>query len=191
MRKVFNKSGFTLLEVLISLFLTAIIAAAGFEFFVTMHNQRQVQEDISDMQQSSRNSLQDIAKVLRMAGYKVGGHVPYHISGDSLYVFYNETQPVDTVLFYVEDYADGDIGSPLGIAPEGLQPRRLMKKQNSGSAAVFADYIRYMLFNVVDTNTIDVTLITQASQPDESYTGNYGYRLYVATERVNLRNVEL
>jgi len=189
MFRINNNGGFTLLEVLISLFLTGVIAAAGFNFFVTMHNQRVVQEDISDMQQSSRNSLQEIAKILRMAGYKVGTHAPYHISGDSLYVFFSETQPVDTVLFYVDDYDNYDLGSPLA-APEGLTPRRLMKKQNSAPPAVFSDYIRYMLFNVVDTNTITVTLVTQASRPDEAFTGNYGYRLYVATERVNLRNIE-
>jgi len=176
-----NNKGFTLLEVLISLFLTGVIAAAGFNFFVTTHNQRVVQEDISDMQQSSRNSLQEIVKILRMAGYKIGSHVPYQINGDSLYVFFSETQPVDTVLFYVDDYGDYDLGNPMMTAPEGLEPRRLMKKQNSASPAVFADYIRYMLFNVIDTNTINVTLVTQASQPDEAFTGNYGYRLYVAT----------
>ena len=191
MYRIQENRGFTLLEVLISLFLTGVIAAAGFNFFVTMHNQRLVQEEISDMQQSSRNSLDEIASVLRMAGYKVGGHTPYHINGDSLYVFFSETQPVDTVIFYVDDYGDYDLGNPGLTAPSGLEPRRLMKKQNSATPAVFADYIRYMLFNVVDTNTIDVTLVTQASKPDEAYTGNYGYRLYVATERVNLRNIDL
>ena len=66
-----------------------------------------------------------------------------------------------------------------------------MKKQNSASPAVLADYVRHMLFNVVDTNTIAVTLVTQASQPDEAYASNYGYRLQVATEQVNIRNIAL
>lgn len=185
-----DQRGYTLLEVLIALFLTAIIAVAGFEFFVTMHNQRVVQEDVSDMQQNSRNSLQEIVKTLRMAGYKAGSHVPYRINSDSLYVFYSNTQPVDTVLYYLDDYSEAEL-SRIDEAPSGLEPRKLMRKVNGAPASIFADYIRFMLFNVVDSSTIQVSLVTQASKPDEAFSSNYGYRLYVSTELVKLRNVAL
>ena len=91
MKKFKNNKGYTLLEILIGLFLTGLIAAAGFEFYATMHNQRLVQEDISDMQLNARNSLQEIVKTLRMGGYKISTHPPYRASGDSLFVFYSET----------------------------------------------------------------------------------------------------
>ena len=190
MKRSGNNRGYTLLEVLIGLFLTGLIAAAGFEFYATMHNQRIVQEDISDMQLNARNSLQEIVQTLRMGGYKIGTHPAFQVTGDSLYVFYSETQAVDTTLYYIEDYTTSEL-SRLDEAPSGLEPRKLMKKVNSDAPAIMADFIRAVRYNVIDSGTIQIALVTQASQPHEDYTSNYGYRLYVATERVNLRNIVL
>jgi len=190
MKRMKNNRGYTLLEILIGLFLTGIITAGGFEFYATMHNQGIVQEDISDMQLNARNSLQEIVKTLRMGGYKIGTHPAFQASGDSLYVFYSETQAVDTALYYLDDYTVSEL-SRLEEAPTGLEPRKLMKKINSDAPSILADYIRTIRYNVIDSATVQVALVTQASQPDEDFTSNYGYRLYVATERVNLRNLAL
>jgi prepilin-type N-terminal cleavage/methylation domain-containing protein len=190
MKRLDNDRGYTLLEVLIGLFLTGLIAAGGFEFYATMHNQRIVQEDISDMQLNARNSLQEMVQTLRMGGYKIGAHPAFRVSGDSLYVFYSETQAVDTTLYYLDDYTAMEL-SRIDEAPSGLEPRKLMKKVNSDAPAVLADFIRLVRYNVIDSATVQIALVTQASQPDEDFTSNCGYRLYVATERVNLRNIAL
>ena len=191
MKKLHNNRGYTLLEILIALFLTGIIAAAGFEFYITMHNQQIVQEDISDMQLNSRNSLHEVVKSLRMAGYKMSDTLPYfQINGDSLYVFYSETQPVDTVLYYLDDYTLSEF-SRIDEAPVGLEPRKLMKKVNGAPAAIYADYVRVWRLKAIDSATVEVALVTQAPQPDEDFTSNYGYRLHIAHERVNIRNAAL
>ena len=58
MNKLFTSKGYTLIELLIALFLTGVITTAGFHFYVKMHNSALTQEEISDMQQKSRASLQ-------------------------------------------------------------------------------------------------------------------------------------
>jgi len=179
-----NIRGFTIIELLIALLMTGIITAAGFKFYVSMHNSALTQEDISNMQNMSRTSLQELTRNLRMAGYKLSGHVPYRVSGDSLFVFYSETQPCDTVLYFLQE----DQNAP---AVNGVKPCRLMKQVNSNPAAVFSEEIRGIQYAVVDSSTIDVTVQVQTSRSDESWASNEGYRLMTLTERVNMRNLAI
>lgn len=190
MRKLRNNRGYTIAELLIAMFITGILAAAGFEFYISMHNQTLAQEEISDMQQASRASLQDITKTLRMAGYKIGAHAPYRINGDSLLIFYSDTQPVDTIMYYLEDYTSAELLS-MPTFPTGSSPHKLMKKVNSTAAELFADYITDVTFIAVNASTVQVTIDVQAAQPDEDFVNNGGYRTYTALETVNLRNVAL
>ena len=173
--------------------ITGIMVASVFEFYVSMHNQTMVQDEISEMQQNSRACIVEITKNLRMAGFKIGSHAPYLINGDSLYVFYNDTQPVDTILYYLSaqpnyelkgQYADDDEGG------EGAEtPNQLMKKVNSNRATVFSDYILGVSFTQVNSSTLGVSITTQATKPDEDYTENYGIRTYQSNENVFLRNI--
>ena len=186
-----NHSGFTLIEMLVSMLLTGIMVTSVFEFYVAMHNQTMVQEEISELHQNSRACIVEITKTLRMAGYKTGGHAPYLISGDSLYVFYCDTQPVDTILYYLSphisyelqgEYAEGD--------DEGAEkPNQLMKKVNSNRATVFSDNVLDINFTQINPSIIEVSITTQSSKADENYCDNYGFRTYQADEQVFLRNI--
>ncbi|MEW5923091.1 MAG: prepilin-type N-terminal cleavage/methylation domain-containing protein [Candidatus Zixiibacteriota bacterium] len=190
MKKLRNNKGYTIAELLIAMFITGVLAAAGFEFYISMHNQTLAQEEISDMQQASRASLQDITRTLRMAGYKIGSHDPYAINGDSLYIFFNGTQPVDSVLYYLADYSESELAG-MASFPTGSTPHKLMKKVNSATAELFADYITDVTFTAINSSTVQVTIDVQAAQPDEDFVDNGGYRTFTALETVNLRNVAL
>jgi len=190
MKRLHNNKGFTISEVLIAVFITGVLAAAGFEFYISMHNQTLAQEEISDMQQASRASLQDIAKTLRMAGYRVGAHDAYQINGDSLRVFYNGTNPVDTIMYFLADYAYDELQG-IPAFQTGSVPKKLMKQVNSNNAEIFADYIHNISFTALTSSTVQVSIEVQASHPDEDYTYNGGYRTYSALETVSLRNVAL
>ncbi|HOP06646.1 MAG TPA: prepilin-type N-terminal cleavage/methylation domain-containing protein [candidate division Zixibacteria bacterium] len=190
MRKRFNSKGYTILELLISLAMTSVIALAGYKFYASMHNSALTQEEISDLQQNSRNVLQEIARTARMAGYKVGGHTPYEISGDSLAIYFNQTQPVDTVLFFLEDYADADMMTVNGLT-ESNRPKRLMRKVNSDAAIPYSDLVRSISYNAPTSNSLEITLVVQTSKADESFVRNSGVRTYTFTERVIMRNLNL
>ncbi len=188
MRILQNCKGFTIAEVLISLFITGLLAAGGFQFYVQMHNTALTQEEVSEMQQSSRASLQEMEKVLRMAGFKLDGHAPYRINGDSLYIFFSGTNPVDTVLYYLEDYSDFELPLPDSL-DASQKPRKLMRKTNHEAAAIFADNINDIRYNVVNPSTIEITIVVQPLKADEAYADNGGFRSYTAVERIKLRNL--
>jgi len=192
--KILNsRSGFTLIEMLVSMLLTGIMVTSVFEFYVSMHNQTMVQDEISELQQNSRACIVEITKNLRVAGFKIGTHAPYLINGDSLYVFYNDTQPVDTILYYLSAHPDNDLQGTYAEDDEtgegAGKPNQLMKKVNSNRATVFSDYVLDINFTQVNPSTIEVSITTQASKPDEDYSDNYGFRTYQADEHVFLRNI--
>ena len=193
MKKLKCNRGYTLSEMLIAALLTGLLAAGGFEFYSNVHNQTLVQDDISDMQQCSRSVLEDISKTLRMAGYKIDSHSAYAINGDSLYVFFNETQAVDTVLYYLEDYTRLDFYDYkwLSSLSEQDRPRKLLKKRNSNTAEHYADMVKSIQYNQVSASSVIISLEVHAARSDEGFNQDGGFRTFTETERVSIRNVSL
>jgi Tfp pilus assembly protein PilE len=69
--KLTESRGVSLVEVLIALFLTAIITTAVFQTYVTQHKNYLVQDDISEIQQNARASIDELTRQLRAAGYEL------------------------------------------------------------------------------------------------------------------------
>lgn len=185
-----NSKGSSIIEIMIALLITGIVSASAFHFYVKMHGQTLSQEEVSEMQQISRASLQEIVKALRTAGYKIGSHDPFAINGDSLYVFSSITNPVDTTLYFLQPYHSGEYPAILKL-PAELHPKKLMKQLNSDTAFVYSDFINDIEFTAVSANTIEVIIKVQTESPDEAYVDNKGYRIYTAAERVLVRNMTL
>jgi prepilin-type N-terminal cleavage/methylation domain-containing protein len=191
MKALRNSRGVSLIEIIIAMFITGLISAAGFHFYIQMHNSALTQEEISDMQQSSRASLEEICKNLRMAGFKLDStHAAYRINGESLYVFASITQPVDTILYFLQSYNNYELVMDDSLARD-LRPRKLMIKVNSGQPEVFADNIRAMKFNPVSSRAVEISLTVQPLKSDMTYLDNGGYRMHTATERVKIRNADI
>ena len=185
-RKLRHSGGYTILEIIVALALTGVIAATGFEFYISMHNQTMAQEEIADMQQNSRATLDDMVRTLRMAGYKIGSHTPYEIIGDSLKVYFSDTQPVDTVMYY--------IANSYGVYYQGEgdeASKCLMKKQNSLQPVVYSEMIEDISYTVINSSTIEVSVEVRTSKADHSREENGGYRTLTMTETVSLRNANI
>ncbi|MEW6051831.1 MAG: prepilin-type N-terminal cleavage/methylation domain-containing protein [Candidatus Zixiibacteriota bacterium] len=71
MSRIHNQHGLTLVELIIALGLGALVSVAAFEFYASQHNHMLVQENISDMQQSVRASVDEIIHNLRNAGANI------------------------------------------------------------------------------------------------------------------------
>jgi len=181
--------GFTLMEVLVATALTGILALGAYHFYTAMNQQVVSQQDIAEMQQINRACLEEIATTLRSAGYMLSGHDAYLITGDSLYVFLSETKPVDTVLYFLEEFSDGDYQTMMVGRPDGMVVYKLMKQVNSAAPVVFADFLTQIIYTPIGSKTIAITLEVQTARKDETLPDNNGFRKFINTERVVLRNV--
>ena len=61
--------GITILEVLIAMSLMAVVTTAVFQVYITQHKQYLMQDDISEIQQNVRVSVDELSRNIRMAGY--------------------------------------------------------------------------------------------------------------------------
>jgi len=66
-----NQRGFTLVELMIGLFASAILTYAALSLYVTQNKHLIVQNEISDIQANVRSSAEVLASTIRMAGYNV------------------------------------------------------------------------------------------------------------------------
>lgn len=183
-----TQHGFTLIEVLVALFLSSVIAASSFEFYKSMHGSTITQEDISEMQHNSRVSLEEISRTVRMAGFKIpAAHPPYYISDDTLIVYYSGANPVDTVRYYLTPSPDAE------SFPEAWKPHQLMRRVNSTAETIFADDIRSVEFTLIDSSHIDITVETQTAKSDVELQNedDDGFRSFTLNEQVVMRNQSL
>lgn len=70
-----NSAGFTLVELLLSLFLTGVIGVFALRFYAAEHNNLIIQQNVSDMQQNLRASLREVSRRMMNAGASIPGPV--------------------------------------------------------------------------------------------------------------------
>lgn len=182
-----NCRGLSLLELLIAALITGIMATAAFSFYSKMHIQAETQYQISECQLMCRSSMSEMRKTLRMAGYKITGHPFYEINGDSLSIYYSDTQPVDTVIYFLQEFSASDYLEYPGL-PGGVSMYRLMKQINSDPPAIFTDFIVDISFTAVNAANVDISITAHTTRSDDTYNLNSGYRTFTLAERVNVRN---
>jgi len=87
-----NGKGFSLLEVLIGMFLSGIVLIVIFKVFVTQHKNWSIQEQVTDMQQNARAAIDELSRQVRMAGHElplgISGIIPYNTNPDTIVITY-------------------------------------------------------------------------------------------------------
>lgn len=175
-----------MVELLIALFLTGIVATASMQFYSSINQQMLSQEEICNIQQLNRACLEEIGSNLRSAGFGLSGD-SYDINGDSLTIYKRGTAQVDTIQYFLEEFDDSEYGKMPGLV-EGTSVFKLMKQTNSDAAQPFADYLTDLRFTVINSNLVAITLEIISSKRDETFNENGGFRTFTNTERVALRN---
>ena len=184
-----SQRGISLLEVLIAAFLTSLIATAAFHFHVEMNSQSEAQFDLANAQLVCRNSLMDVKKTLRMAGFKLPESQPaYRIAGDTLTVYMAGTQPIDTITYYLDEFTSAEYAS-IAAVPTGRHLYKLMKKTNSADAEILGDFLTFMTYDLMDSANVVVSLGSQTQHQDFRLKKDNGYRSYAVSERINIRNM--
>ncbi len=103
-----SSRGFSLVEVMIALLLSAVVTSAAFKAYVSQHKNYMIQDDITNIQQNARASLDELTRQVRMAGYQLPNGLPsilasntnpdtititYHQSGCDTYLSAAMPQP--------------------------------------------------------------------------------------------------
>ncbi len=194
-----RQTGFSILELMIALLITGIIATAAFQFYITMNQNVITQQEISEMQQICRCSLQEISKTVRMAGYLLKqvspGHPAYEVIDDTLFVYVGWveagcTDDIDTTRYFLSEFSGAEYSDVPGL-PAGMQIYKLMIQQDSDTAEVYADFVQSIMFTELGGEEMAITMNVQAARADETFFDNNGFRTFSNTERVSLRNVSM
>jgi hypothetical protein len=104
-KRVASVSGFSLMEVLIALFLTTLITTAAFKAYITQHKNYLIQDDITEIQQGARASIDELTKQIRMAGYAL----PYGLPS----IIASNTNPDTITVSYHNDGCDTWLNVPM------------------------------------------------------------------------------
>ncbi len=169
--------GFTLLELLIAAMLTIIISSAALTFLARSNQQYLSQEEISEMQQSLRASIQEVVKQLRMAGFGLADTVPPividSVAGES-----------DTLTVYRDTFA---IKFYLDTTTDSLHPSLI--KEINAVPSTYATDISQFEASWIPPKSIRITISAKTSKADYDIGGG---NALVRTESqvVSLRNVQ-
>ncbi len=71
MQRIHNQKGTSFIEVMIALVIMGVVTLAIFRAYIAQHKNYMVQEDITDIQQSVRASIDELSRNIRMAGYEL------------------------------------------------------------------------------------------------------------------------
>lgn len=172
-----RERGTTLVEVLIAGLMTAIVAGATMEFYVSQHKSWLMQTEVADVQQCARACLDEMAGELRMGGYGLTTHAPFAVGSDSLAVYYqgDSAGVVDTILYFVNK-SDPD------------HPMFFRQRQN-GTLELYAEDIEALTVTAVTPRVLDLSITARGSKPDTDFISGDGYRRRTYSTRVTLRNM--
>lgn len=112
-KRVVSTSGFSLIEVLIALFLTTLVTTAAFKAYVTQHKNYIIQDDITEIQQGARASIDELTKQIRMAGYALPYGLPSIIAANS--------DPDTITITYHQDGCDTYLSDPMPLPSAELK----------------------------------------------------------------------
>jgi prepilin-type N-terminal cleavage/methylation domain-containing protein len=81
--RVRNLKGFSLVEVLIALLLSGIVTTAAFQAYVNQHKNYIVQDDVTNIQQNVRASIDQLNRQIRLAGYQLPSGLPAIVAANT------------------------------------------------------------------------------------------------------------
>ncbi|MCK4632552.1 MAG: prepilin-type N-terminal cleavage/methylation domain-containing protein [candidate division Zixibacteria bacterium] len=105
MQKFQDQKGFSLLEVLIALAIMGVVTTAVFQVHIVQHKNYMTQEDITEIQQNARASIDEIGRNVRMAG----NELPAGLEALEAY----DTNPDTIVVNFMATGCDTYLSSPM------------------------------------------------------------------------------
>lgn len=195
--RLHNQHGFTLPELFIAMAVGLIIAAAATSSFITQRRSFSLQEEVGEMVQGARATMDIITREIRMAGYDptdagFDGITPNDTAtcddqqaGPRLRADLNEDGDTDDAnedITYCYDAANlqitRDSGGGRQPFADNVQNPTITYLDEDGNPTAVAANIRKVV----------LTITTRTSKPDSNYSDNGGYRTYTLTSTITIRN---
>lgn len=136
--RVANRHGFTLVEILVALVISSLLATAIYSFFIGQHHAYTVQDQVIEMEQNARAAMDMIRKELRMAGYHAMGDDLINNLSDFVPSSFIPTVPITVNLDANPKISDGsgtepDVITFLSVVPTSNNPTTLSTAVSAGS----------------------------------------------------------
>lgn len=182
--------GFTLLEILVTMGVAAILAIFISKTFLFQQKTYDVQDQVIGMVQRARACLDLMTREIRMAGYNPTGAsfngIPYDADSLSLFADLNsdgDTDDPNEAIIYSYDSGNMRInrntGSGNEILAEDIQLRFAYLKTDGTATTVTADI-----------RQIEIIVNARTEKPDADYATNGGYRTYTLMSTVTPKNLK-
>lgn len=187
-KKTAHNSGFTLIEVMISMVIAGILASGMYSVYAIQSRSYTVQDQISEMQQILRSAMSVMTREIRMAAFNPTGNcnAKILIDNDTLFTFetcdndhndYSVAYQITYNLYgaYTDSVTQNDLGRIRQI-PNG----------STASNSPLAEDIDGLEFQYLDTDgavtavnseirTVEVSMLIRAGSMDRKYTNTTTY----------------
>jgi type IV pilus assembly protein PilW len=181
-----GEQGFTLVEVLIAMAIGGLLLGAVISTFMMQSKSYDVQEQMTEVVQTTRAAMDMISREVRMAGYDPTGAgfdgIPYHVAQLQLLADLRGANSTDP--------PDGDTNDPNENIIYAYDAENLQIDRNTGGGnQPFAENIEAFTFAYLDGDgcpttasddirQIRVTITARTAKPDAEYSAHGGYRTF-------------
>ena len=195
-------SGFTLMELLVSMSIVMVVLAALAKTFTVQSRQNAAEEQVAQMQGNARAALDLMVREIQMA--------KYNPAGTAFSSAYGVTYSASELEVKADMNGDGTISTSSGSVEDIIYARDavnnyITRKLGSGTAEIVADNITAFTFAYYDANgsavtssgnsgnirKVTINITARTAKPDPSYTSNSGYRTYQISADITPPNMAL
>ena len=195
-------SGFTLMELLVSMSIGMVVLAALAKTFTVQSRQNTAEEQVAQMQGNARAALDLMVREIQMA--------KYNPAGTAFSSAYGVTYSASQLEVKADMDGDGTISTSSGSVEDIIYTRDaannyITRKLGSGTAEIVADNITAFTFAYYDANgsavtssgnsgnirKVTINITARTAKPDPSYTTNSGYRTYQISADITPPNMAL
>lgn len=215
-----REQGFTLIELLVAMVIALILIVSISAAFISQRKNYAVQEQVAEMIQTARASMDMMSREIRMAGYDPTGTLqrddPAEAGGIPFVGIPYDTSQLEIVTDIDDDagngVGDGDTDDPnedivykFYDATDSTYPNQIKRRTGNGTFQPFAENIEAFTFTYLDedgnatTNTadirqIEIVITARTAEPDPDYshpTYSDGHRRYTLTTVITPINLAL
>jgi type IV pilus assembly protein PilW len=195
-------SGFTLMELLVSMSIGMVVLAALAKTFTVQSRQNTAEEQVAQMQGNARAALDLMVREIHMA--------KYNPAGTAFSSAYGVTYSASQLEVKADMDGNGTINTSSGSVEDIIYARDaannyITRKLGSGTAEIVADNITAFTFAYYDANgsavtssgnsgnirKVTINITARTAKPDPSYTSNSGYRTYQISADITPPNMAL